>query len=402
MARTGFRGIDIRQTSAGKLILRASLKDSSGAAVTAGSPTCRIVEVQDDGTFLTLEWNLTGQYTFKAIPITVTSPTSGGAVAGVVTHQALGIWTCCIPNTTNFVKGAIYIAIITGGTGAFPAQQEREFQWGDADGDLSVSAAKDAASFAVSGDAMNLTSAAQQGVTQFVSASIFGMPQQVVVTATGANSNIAGTYTYMGYCSATGRPVYQPANPLFQLSFDGSWELFDDATAHTWRGSSGFPSGTYHAVSESGATGTATVTAVMAVDPTATLAAIQAKTDLISSGSVRVICPLTDNGTQLTLVAGDDYFHLHGRAIDFISADYPDLSGATCELRILSRDTGSLVFAVAGQIVDAQTLRYEIPRAKTALLTPANLGTYVFASRVVFADGQIATEKRGQVLVLNG
>ena len=120
MARSGFRGIDIRQTSTGKLILRASIKDFSGVAVMAGSPTCRIVEVQDDGTFTTFEWNVTGRYTFKANPLTPTSPTSGGAAAGVVTHQALGLWTCCIPDTSAFVKGAIYIAILSGGTGAFP------------------------------------------------------------------------------------------------------------------------------------------------------------------------------------------------------------------------------------------------------------------------------------------
>ena len=52
--------------------------------------------------------------------------------------------------------------------------------------------------------------------------------------------------------------------------------------------------------------------------------------------------------------------------------------------------------------MDAETLRYEISREATALLEPANLGTYLFSSRVVFADGQIATEKRGQLLVLNG
>ena len=164
MARTGFRGIDIRQTSAGKLIIRASIKDSSGVAVTAGSPTCRIVEIQDDGTFTTLEWNVSGQYTFKTSPITPTSPTSGGAAAGVVTHQALGLWTCAIPNTSAFVKGAIYVAILSGGTGAFPAQQEREFQWGDADGDFSVGAAKDASSFAIAGDAMNFTMPPNKGL----------------------------------------------------------------------------------------------------------------------------------------------------------------------------------------------------------------------------------------------
>ena len=128
------------------------------------------------------------------------------------------------------------------------------------------------------------------------------------------------------------------------------------------RGTSGFLAGTYNAVSESGATGTATVTAIIVADPTATLAAIQAKTDLISSGSVKVVCPLTDSGTQITLVAGDDYFHAHGRSIDFVSEDYPDLTGATCVLRILPKDSTTPVFTVTGSIADAQTLRMKFPR----------------------------------------
>ena len=129
--------------------------------------------------------------------------------------------------------------------------------------------------------------------------------------------------------------------------------------------------------------------------------AIKARTELITSGKLNIVSPVSDNGSQITLVAGDDYFHVHGRSIDFISDDYPDLTGATCALRVVSRDTRALVFSVVGTIVDARTLRYELSHAETALLTPANLGTYVFSSRVIFADGQIATEKRGQVLVLD-
>jgi hypothetical protein len=136
--------------------------------------------------------------------------------------------------------------------------------------------------------------------------------------------------------------------------------------------------------------------------PTELLAAIRAKTDLISTGGITVVSPLSAGGEVLTLVVGDDYFHAHGRAIDFLSDDYPDLAGASCLLRILSRDTGAVVFSLAGTIVDAKTLRFEIPRTETAKLTPAAVGTYVYSSRVIFADGQIATEKRGQVLVLNG
>ena len=132
------------------------------------------------------------------------------------------------------------------------------------------------------------------------------------------------------------------------------------------------------------------------------LSAVKAKTDLIAAGDIKLILPITNNGTQLTLVAGDDYYHAHGRAIELTSSDFPDLAGATCGLRIISRDTNTVVFTVDGTIVDPQTLRFEIPREKTSLLAPAAIGTYVFAARIVFSDEQIATEIRGQVLVLNG
>jgi hypothetical protein len=129
---------------------------------------------------------------------------------------------------------------------------------------------------------------------------------------------------------------------------------------------------------------------------------LKTKKDLIVVGGITVTSPLSSNGDVLTLVAGDDYYNAHGRAIEFVSADFPSLSGATCLLRIISRDTNAVVFSIDGTIVDAQTVRFELPRDKTSLLAAAAVGTYVYSMRVVFSDGQIATEKRGQLLVLNG
>lgn len=139
-----------------------------------------------------------------------------------------------------------------------------------------------------------------------------------------------------------------------------------------------------------------------AVGSSTVIAAIKAKTDLISAGDIALVTPVTNNGSQITLVAGDDYFHAHGRSLELTSSDFPDLAGASCTLRIISRDTNAVVFSIDGTIVDPTTLRFEIPKEKTSLLAPATIGTYVFAARITFGDNQIATEIRGQVLVLNG
>jgi hypothetical protein len=133
---------------------------------------------------------------------------------------------------------------------------------------------------------------------------------------------------------------------------------------------------------------------------------IKAKTDLISAGKITVISPLTEDGELLTLVVGDDYYFIHARSIDFKVPGTLDLAGATCTLRILSRDTNSVVFTITGTIIPGtietgHTLRYEVPRTETVKLSPANIGTYIFSAKLTFSDGQIATEKRGQVLVLN-
>jgi hypothetical protein len=133
---------------------------------------------------------------------------------------------------------------------------------------------------------------------------------------------------------------------------------------------------------------------------------IKAKTDLISAGGITIVSPLTDNGKLLTLVVGDDYYFIHRRSVDFKIPGDIDVTGATCNLRILSRDTNDVVFMITGAIIvgtveTGHTLRNEIPRTETAKLSPANIGTYTFSARLIFADGQIATENLGQVQVLN-
>jgi hypothetical protein len=132
------------------------------------------------------------------------------------------------------------------------------------------------------------------------------------------------------------------------------------------------------------------------------LAAIKAKTDLITANNIRVISPLVGLGKIINLVIGDDYKKAHGRAIKLESDDYPDLAGVSCFFRVIRKATSELMFFAEGEVLDARTLQYEITRAQTSLLEPLEIGEYIYSSRVVFSDGDIATEKVGQVLVLIG
>lgn len=127
-----FKGIDVRETT-DRLVFRCSLKDSSGAKVTTGTTSLRLYELQSDGTLKTYDFD---DNTFKTT--TVTTETLA------LTHRTAnngatntGIWTEDLATLTGFTRGNIYIAQITN-TSASPESQEREFQFGDAEGDQSL------------------------------------------------------------------------------------------------------------------------------------------------------------------------------------------------------------------------------------------------------------------------
>ena len=134
MANTGTRGIDVRQTGTG-LVFRASLKDSSGAKVTSGTTTFAIYEVQTDGTLKSYDFS---SNTFKTTALTT-------ATAAMTHRQGnnstvnTGVWTAALATLTGFTNGAIYVVQVNN-SGASPTDQEREFQYGNGEGDLTVDA----------------------------------------------------------------------------------------------------------------------------------------------------------------------------------------------------------------------------------------------------------------------
>lgn len=129
-----FKGIDIRQ-SGDRIIIRASLKDSSGVKVTAAPTVMTLYEVQNDGSFKSYDFN---DNTFKTGALTTPTLALTHRTGNNATTNT-GIWSVAITTVTGFTRGNLYIAQVNN-AGASPVDQEREFQYGDADGDLSVTA----------------------------------------------------------------------------------------------------------------------------------------------------------------------------------------------------------------------------------------------------------------------
>jgi hypothetical protein len=132
MAATGHKGIDVRQTTT-RLVFRASLKDSLGARITTGTTSLYLYELQDDGTLSSYDFN---DNTFKTTALT-TETLSMTHRSGNNGTSPTGLWTVSLSTLSGFTSGAIYFSVIKN-SGASPPEQEREFQFGSAEGDLTV------------------------------------------------------------------------------------------------------------------------------------------------------------------------------------------------------------------------------------------------------------------------
>lgn len=120
----GFRGIDIRETG-DRLVFRVQLHDSAGAIVTSGTANLRLYELQSDGTMKSFDWN---DGTFKTTALT-TEHQAMTHRQGNNGSRNTGLWTHALTNLAGFVAGNIYLAQVDH-TGASPAVQSREFQFG--------------------------------------------------------------------------------------------------------------------------------------------------------------------------------------------------------------------------------------------------------------------------------
>ncbi|HEV3006160.1 MAG TPA: hypothetical protein VGX78_16950 [Pirellulales bacterium] len=136
-SNTGFQGIDVRQT-ANQLVFRTFWTKSAGAALeTLATVTISIFELQSDGTLKTFEFAAGGnQFTFQSGAVT-TAAANMTLQKGNNNTLDTGIRTYSLAILTGFTKGAIYL-VQCNDPSADVQWQTREFQFGSAQGDLTL------------------------------------------------------------------------------------------------------------------------------------------------------------------------------------------------------------------------------------------------------------------------
>lgn len=131
---------------------------------------------------------------------------------------------------------------------------------------------------------------------------------------------------------------------------------------------------------------------------------IQAKTDLIGSGTWTVVSPTTtnaDGAPTLTLTAGDDYYTSESFQVVFdIPDDYPDITGATVVLNLPQS-----LPPITATSVSRTKIVFQIPRSATRYLLPSQNARYqvlVTMPSVVPDEGHQLRPIIGQLIVVVG
>ncbi len=129
----GSKGIDERQTGTA-LLFRVSLKTPAGTKLTAGSTTLQLSRLSVSGLSVVVEGfdfaDSTFKQTLRTTPSMALNPASLDAGG-----YGMGVWTGCLTNLSAFNAGDIILMQVTN-LGAFPVDQEREFQYGGGQGDI--------------------------------------------------------------------------------------------------------------------------------------------------------------------------------------------------------------------------------------------------------------------------
>ena len=120
-----YKGIDVRETG-DRLVFRSLLQDSDGALLATGTTTLKLYELQNDGTLHSYDFN---DNTFKSGALTTETQAMTHRQGDNSTTNT-GLWTWALTTLTGFTAGNIYFAMVNN-TGAFPVDQQREFQFGD-------------------------------------------------------------------------------------------------------------------------------------------------------------------------------------------------------------------------------------------------------------------------------
>lgn len=132
MVVTGHKGIDIRQTT-NRLIFDSFLQDMSGILCTTGTAKLYLYELESDGSLFSYDFNTN---TFKSSALTNEWSTLTHRQGNNNTTNT-GIWTSGLTVLSGFSVSGIYYARINH-TNAMPNDQVRKFQFGSAEGDISL------------------------------------------------------------------------------------------------------------------------------------------------------------------------------------------------------------------------------------------------------------------------
>jgi len=97
-------------------------------------------------------------------------------------------------------------------------------------------------------------------------------------------------------------------------------------------------------------------------------------------------------GETLDLRSTDDYYAIDGRAIDFTSDDYPNLSEVTTMFYV----DGKLNFSKITSYIDSKTLRLELSSTD---LQSIGAGRWSYEIRSVFLSGHTVTVSFGNLII---
>lgn len=167
-------------------------------------------------------------------------------------------------------------------------------------------------------------------------------------------------------------------------------EIGDGLYSYTLAGASTANVGTYIAIFK-----TATETVDMKHIPSLWCIGVADVDNLarIGSGQITTVTPVAQSG-DVTIVQGDDYLAVDGRAIDWtdVDAGWPDLTGATIAVEINGTSyPGSVVTATGPGKV-----RLQLTDTQTALMSS---GARRFGVTATDADGHVITLLTGTWLV---
>jgi hypothetical protein len=111
----------------------------------------------------------------------------------------------------------------------------------------------------------------------------------------------------------------------------------------------------------------------------------------IGTAQVTVTSPVTEDG-EITLIYGDDYRTVDGRALTFVGTNWPTLTGGTVSLRVQAEN----VITISGMVTAAASCRVEVTSAQTISI---GLGVWSYDLEATLTSGYTATLQQGTITV---